>query len=168
LASLVPGGMGGLDTQLAAYQGAGYSISAESDGLALDGAVTTDPSKLTDAQREALGSGPNPLLAITPADAYAVFAASGVGKALEESVTQFAQLGPGPARTIERLGLIGPNGVLQHLTGDLGLQVGPEPSGVLPAGGTVMIGINDASAVQSWLDRHVPGLLAEAGPGFVS
>ena len=169
LASLVPGGMGGLDTQLAAYQGAGYSISAESDGLALDGAVTTDPSKLTDAQREALGSGPNPLLAITPANAYAVFAASGVGKALEESMTQFAQLGPGPARTIERLGLIGPNGVLQHLTGDIGVQVGPGNSGLLPVSGTVMIGVEDAGAVQSWLDDHLPVLLRQAGiPGLPS
>ena len=162
LASVVPGGMGGLDTQLAAYQGAAYSISAESDGLALDGAVTTDPTKLTDAQREALGSGPNPLLAITPADAYAVAASSGVGKALEDSVTQFAQLGPGPARTIERLGLIGPDGVLGHLTGDIGAQVGPG-SGLLPVGGTVMVGVDDTGAVQSWLDEHVPLLLKQSG-----
>ncbi len=168
LVDLIPGQTSGLTSQLDAYKGAAFSISAESNGLAIDSAVTTDPSKLTAAQREALGSGPNPLLALAPADAYAVVTSSGIGSALEDSVTQFAQLGPGPARTIERLGLIGPNGVLQHLTGDLGLQVGPEPSGLLPVGGTVMIGINDASAVQSWLDRHVPGLLAEAGPGFVS
>jgi hypothetical protein len=169
LASLVPGGMGGVDTQLAAYQGAGYSISARSDGLAIDGALTTDPSKLTDAQREALGSGPNPLLAITPSNAYAVLAVSGVGKALEESMTQFAQLGPGPARTIERLGLIGPNGVLQHLTGDVGVQVGPGTSGLLPVSGTVMIGVDDAGAVQSWLDDHLPVLLRQAGiPGLQS
>jgi len=168
LAGLVPGGMGGLETQLAAYRGAAYSISAEADGLAIDGAVTTDPSKLTDAQREALGSGPNPLLAITPADAYAVLASSGVGRALEDSVTQFAQLGPGPARTIERLGLIGPDGVLQHLTGDLGVEVGPA-SGLLPVGGTVMVGVDDAGAVQTWLDDHVPSLLAQAGvPGLSS
>jgi hypothetical protein len=166
LAALVPGGMGGLETQFAAYQGAGYSISAQSDGLAIDGAVTTDPTKLTDAQREALGSAPNPLLAITPADAYAVFAASGVGKALEGSMTQFAQLGPGPARTIERLGLIGPNGVLQHLTGDVGIQIGPAHSEFLPVGGTVMIGVDDGAAVRSWLDTHLPMLLARAGwPG---
>ncbi len=168
LVDLIPGQTSGLTSQLDAYKGAAFSISAESNGLAIDSAVTTDPSKLTAAQREALGSGPNPLLALAPADAYAVVTSSGIGSALEDSVTQFAQLGPGPARTIERLGLIGPNGVLQHLTGDLGLQVGPEPSGLLPVGGTVMIGINDATAVQSWLDRHVPGLLAEAGPGFVS
>ena len=167
LASLVPGAVGGLDTQLAAYQGAGYSISAQSDGLAIDGTVTTDPSKLTDAQRESLGSGPNPLLAITPADAYAVFAASGVGQALEESMTQFAQLGPGPARTIERLGLIGPNGVLQHLTGDVGIQIGPAHSEFLPVGGTVMIGVDDEAAVRSWLDTHLPLLLTRAGlPGI--
>jgi hypothetical protein len=148
--------------------GARLSISAESDGLAIDAAVTTDPSKLTAAQRDALGSGPNPLLALTPADAYAVVASSGIGSALEDSVTQAAQLGPGPARTIERLGLIGPNGVLQHLTGDLGLQVGPG-SGLLPVGGTAMVGIDDGAAVQTWLDKHVQGLLAQAGvPGLSS
>ena len=168
LASLIPGQAGGLASQLDAYQGAAYSISAESDGLAIDAAVTTDPSKLTAAQRDALGSGPNPLLALTPADAYAVVASSGIGSALEDSVTQAAQLGPGPARTIERLGLIGPNGVLQHLTGDLGLQVGPG-SGLLPVGGTAMVGIDDAAAVQTWLDKHVPGLLSHAGvPGLSS
>ena len=166
LANLVPGGMGGLDSQFAAYQAAAYSISAESDGLAIDGATTTDPSELTDAQRATLGSGPNPLLAITPANAYAVLATSGIGKALSDSVTQFAQLGPGPARMIERLGLIGPDGVLQHLTGDVGFQVGPG-SGLLPVGGTVMIGVDDAGAVQSWLDTHLPVLLARSGvPGL--
>jgi len=168
LANLIPGSAGGLGSQLDAYEGAAYSISAESDGLAIDAAVTTDPSKLTAAQRDTLGSGPNPLLALTPADAYAVLASSGIGSAIADSVTQAAQLGPGPARTIERLGLIGPNGVLQHLTGDLGLQVGPEQSEFLPVGGTVMVGIDDSAAVQTWLDRHVPGLLAQAGPGFVS
>jgi hypothetical protein len=168
LATLIPGQAGGLGSQLDAYQGAAYSISAESDGLAIDAAVTTDPNKLTAAQRDALGSGPNPLLALTPADAYAVVASSGIGSALEDSVTQAAQLGPGPAGTIERLGLIGPNGVLQHLTGDLGLQVGPG-SGLLPVGGTAMVGIDDAAAVQTWLDKHIPGLLAHAGvPGLSS
>src|SRR4051812_12007990 len=162
LAALVPGRMGGLETQFAAYEGAAYSISAESDGLEIDGAVTTDPSKLTDAQREALGSAPNPLLSITPANAYAVLASSGMGQTLEDSVTQYAQLGPGPARMIERLGLTGRNGVLQHLTGDLGVQVGPG-SGLLPVSGTVMIGVDDAGAVQSWLDDHVPGVVAQAG-----
>ena len=166
LASLVPGGLGGADAQFAAYQAAAYSISAESDGLAIDGATTTDPSKLTDAQRATLGSGPNPLLSLTPANAYAVLATSGIGKAIADSVTQLAQLGPGPARMIERLGLIGPDGVLQHLTGDVGVEVGPG-QGVLPVGGTVMVGVDDAGAVQSWLDTHLPVLLARAGvPGL--
>ena len=84
-------------------------------------------------------------------------------------MTQFAQLGPGPARTIERLGLIGPNGLLQHLTGDIGVQVGPGNSGLLPVSGTVMIGVDDAGAVQSWLDDHLPVLLRQAGiPGLPS
>jgi uncharacterized protein DUF3352 len=166
LASLVPGGMGGVAAQLAAYQGAAYSVSAEPDGLAIDAAVTTDPSKLTDAQRQALGSGPNPLLELTPSNAFAVLATSGVGAQIEDSLTQVGQLDPGTARTIARLGLVGPDGVLQHLTGDVGFQVGPG-SGLLPVSGTVMVGVDDAGAVQSWLDAHMPGLLAQAGvPGL--
>jgi hypothetical protein len=162
LASLVPGQMGGAETQLAAYQGAAYSISAEPNGLAVDAAVTTDPSKLTDAQRAALGAGPNPLLALTPSNAFAVLAASGIGKQFEDNLTQVGQLDPRAARTIARLGLIGPDGVLQHLTGDVGLEVGPG-SGLLPVSGTVMVGVDDAGAVQSWLDTHLPGLLSQAG-----
>jgi hypothetical protein len=162
LASLVPGRMGGVTTELAAYQGAAYSVSAEADGLAIDAAVTTDPSKLTDAQRDALGSAANPLLALTPSNAFAVLAISGVGAQLEDTLTQAGQLDRGAARTIARLGLVGPHGVLQHLTGDVGFQVGPG-SGLLPVSGTMMIGVDDAGAVQSWLDSHMPGVLAQAG-----
>ena len=56
--------------------------------------------------------------------------------------------------------------MLQHLTGDVGVEVGPG-SGLLPVGGTVMIGVDDTGAVQSWLDTHLPALLAQAGvPGL--
>jgi hypothetical protein len=113
-----------------------------------------------------LGAGPNPLLDLTPSNAFAVLAASGVGRQLEDGLTQISQLDPRSARMIARLGLIGPDGVLQHLTGDVSFEVGPG-SGLWPVSGTVMIGVDDAGAVQSWLDTHMPGLLAQAGvPGL--
>ncbi len=163
LARMIPGAATGLQgniEQLAAAQGLGFAVSAGADGIALDSVTTTDPSKLTQDQRDALaaGDGPNETLALVPPDAYAVLAAQGVTKGLETSVTQVAQLDPATARMIERLHLIGPNGLLGLLSGDLGVQVGPG-SGLLPVGGTVLVGTNDADAMQAWLDARIPKLL---------
>jgi hypothetical protein len=63
---------------------------------------------------------------------------------------------------IRRLHLIGPDGVLTHLTGDVAAQVGPG-KGLLPVSGTVILGVDDANAVSSWLDRYAPLLLQQAG-----
>ncbi len=163
LARMIPGAATGLQgniEQLAAAQGLGFAVSAGSDGIALDSVTTTDPSKLTQDQRDALaaGDGPNKTLALVPPDAYAVLAAQGVAKGLETSVSQVAQLDPATARMIERLHLIGPNGLLGLLSGDVGVQVGPG-SGLLPVGGTVLVGTNDADAMQAWLDARIPKLL---------
>ena len=163
LARMIPGAATGLQgniEQLAAAQGLGFAVSAGSDGIALDSVTTTDPSKLTQDQRDALaaGDGPNKTLALVPPDAYAVLAAQGVAKGLETSVSQVAQLDPATARMIERLHLIGPNGLLGLLSGDVGVQVGPG-SGLLPVGGTVLVGTNDGDAMQAWLDARIPKLL---------
>ena len=163
LARMIPGAATGLQgniEQLAAAQGLGFAVSAGSDGIALDSVTTTDPSKLTQDQRDALaaGDGPNETLALVPPDAYAVLAAQGVAKGLETSVSQVAQLDPATARMIERLHLVGPNGLLALLSGDVGVQVGPG-SGLLPVGGTVLVGTNDADAMQAWLDARIPKLL---------
>lgn len=152
-------------SQLNGTQGVGFSISAEPAGLAIDSVVTTDPSKLTEAQRDALAAGdePNPLLALVPADAYAVVAANGGANqgTVRGSLNQLGQIDPSTARLIRRLRLTGPDGVLSHLTGDAALQVGPA-KGLIPVGGTVVIGVDDADAVSAWLDRYLPVLLHEA------
>ena len=172
LANLVPGAVEGLQgsvEQLAAAQGLGFAVTAGADGIALDAVTTTDPSKLTQAQRDGLaaGDGPNETLALVPPDAYAVMAVQGVASGLETSVGQAAQLDPAAARMIAKLHLIGPKGLLGLLSGDLGVQVGPG-SGLLPVGGTVLIGMNDGEAAQAWLDAHLLKTLGGVVPGLQS
>lgn len=170
LVGSIPGAAGGLQDgiqQLQAAQGAGFAVTAGSDGIALDSVTTTDPSKLTQDQRDALatGDGPNETLALMPADAYAVMAVKGVTSGLETSVTQLAQLDPATARMIEKLHLLGPDGLLGLLSGDLGVQIGPA-SGLLPVGGTVLVGTNDGEAVQAWLDANLAKALGDTVPGL--
>jgi hypothetical protein len=153
---------------LSGIQGEGISLGAEPDGLVLNTVTTTDPSKLTPEQHDALVAGgqPNALLPLVPDDAYALVAGAGLtnGGTLESSLQQAGQLDPSAARMIRRLHLIGPDGVLTHLTGDVAAQVGPG-MGLLPVSGTVMLGVDDANAVSSWLDRYAPLLLQQAGLG---
>jgi hypothetical protein len=169
--SSIPGGMFPSmpsTAELDAVQGAGIAVTAQPDGLAIDSVVTTDPSKLSAEQRDALAAGnePNALLGLMPANAFAVIAATGTGtsgigtnpQALGDALDQIAQVDPSAARKIERLHL---QQLLGHLTGDLGVEVG-RGSGFLPVGATVMFGIDDPAAVSTWLDRYLPGLLQDA------
>jgi hypothetical protein len=151
---------------LAAAQGVGVAVSAGPDGLALDVATTTDPAALTQAQRDALAAadGPNDLLSLMPADALAVEAVAGGTTGFDRSLKDLTQFGPEIARDIERLGLLGPKGLLAHLTGDLGVQVG-KGTGPLPVGGTVLVGIDDPDAVRAWLDKRLPKLVGDAAFG---
>ena len=159
-------GLGTSLQALGATRGIGVALSAESDGIVLDTTMTTDPSRLTDEQRAALATAhdPNALLSLTPADAMAVFAYSGITKGFAQSAEQLAQLDPSTARTIEKLDLVGPGGVLQHLSGDLAWELGPG-SGLIPVSGTVMVGVDDAEAVNAWMSKHVPDLLADTPLG---
>ncbi|MDP9184062.1 MAG: hypothetical protein M3O29_00140, partial [Actinomycetota bacterium] len=156
--------------QFEGLEGVGFSVAAEPDGLAIDSVLTTDPSKLTQAQRDALAAAdrPNPLLSLTPADAYAVIGVSGaagsqgVGPtgALNDALEQIAQVDPSVARKLRQLHVAD---LLGHFTGDAAVQVAPG-TGLLPVSGTVVLGIDDADAVSAWLDRYVPILLSR-GPG---
>jgi uncharacterized protein DUF3352 len=154
--------------ELDAVQGAGIAVTAQPDGLALDTVVTTDPAKLTQEQRDGLtgGQDPNPLLALTPANAYAVLASSsgagGLGtngpRSIADALDQIGQVDPSAARMIARLHV---QQLLAHLTGDMAVEIGPG-SALLPVGATATIGIDDRVAVTNWLDRYLPVLLEEA------
>ena len=156
--------------QFEGLEGVGFSAAAEPDGLAIDSVVTTDPSKLSQAQRDALAAGaqPNSLLPLTPADSYAVVAVGGVASnagmspaaAINNALDQIAQVDESAAKELHRLHV---DDLLKHFTGDAAVQVAAG-TGLLPVGGTVAVGIDDADAVSAWLDRYVPILLSQ-GPG---
>jgi hypothetical protein len=159
-------------SQFDALQGFGMSVTAEPDGFAIDEAATTDPAKLTQEQRDALATGnqPNPLLPLVPADSLAVLAAKGSGvganqTAIDRALQQLGTSDPSVERLLRRFKVAE---LLGHLTGDAALQVGPA-TGQLPVGGTVMIGVDDAGAVTSWIDEYLPALFGEVAgaPGQV-
>ena len=138
----------GLD-QLGAIRGVGATLSAHPDGLAFDVVVRLDPSKLDPATRLQLDQPvhENGVLGFVPADAYVVATQQGLDETLKPTVDQLLTTAEGE-QIRQRIGV---DDALAALTGDLAFEVGPG-SGPVPAGGAIVIGVRDASAVQRTLD----------------
>jgi hypothetical protein len=126
-----------------AYVGLGLALSAESDGLAMDVSVPLDRSKLTpdDLANLSTDRDAGPLLAWVPAPAAILVAApraplGNLFAALDQSAPS-----AGLSHQLRRLGITGPGGLEQHLTGDLVVE------------GAVLLGTDDEAAMQSALDR---------------
>jgi hypothetical protein len=138
----------GLDL-LRAIRGVGATLSAHPDGLAFDVAVRLDPSELDPATRLQLDQPvhENGVLGFVPADAYAVATQQGLDETLKQTVDQILAT-PEGERIRQRIGV---DDTLAALTGDLAFEVGPG-SGPVPAGGAILIGVRDPSAVQRTLD----------------
>jgi Protein of unknown function (DUF3352) len=138
----------GLDL-LRAISGVGTTLSAHPDGLAFDVAVRMDPSKLDPVTRLQLDQPvhENGVLGFVPADAYAVATQQGLDETLKQTVDQILAT-PEGERIRQRIGV---DDALAALTGDLAFEVGPG-SGPVPAGGAILIGVRDPSAVQRTLD----------------
>jgi uncharacterized protein DUF3352 len=148
-------------TQLQAFKGLGFSLSAQKAGFELDFALDVDRSKLPPEQQAAFAEASNPgdALQSVPSRAYGVLAFGGVRQLVQSFVTQ-AQQNPEFGTIVNRLGL---QDVVDHLTGQAALEVGPGPTR-LP-GGAVLIGTNDATGMQRFLDRAATQLPTSSGPG---
>jgi hypothetical protein len=156
------GGLGAASTapgldMLRAIRGVGATLSAHPDGLAFDVAVRLDASKLDPATRRQLDQPvhENGVLGFVPADAYVVATQQGLDETLKQTVDQLL-ITPEGERIRQRIGV---DDTLAALTGDLAFEVGPG-SGPLPAGGAILIGVRDASAVQRTLDGLADLVLA--------
>jgi hypothetical protein len=152
---------------LDAYQGLGVALSAASDGLSLDVAAPVDRSKLSPEELAALSSdhGADPLIAWVPAKAFAFLAGPQLGaKSFIQSLEGTSDVVPGLSRNLRRLGITGPDGLENHLTGDLVVE-GEAGSGT--PGGAILLGTDDEAAMQRSLDlmaqRFVPQLLGSSG-----
>jgi hypothetical protein len=147
-----------------ALQGIGATLSANGDGVLTDLLVKFDESKLTPATRAALTHAGRADVVVRwiPKASDAFIAITGINKTIQTALDQ-AGSGPSVKASTDAIGLTGPAGVLQHLTGDAGLEVGLG-NGV-PAG-AILLGTDDAKSMSAFFGKLL--LLAEgaANSGF--
>ena len=112
--------------QASAFRGLGASLSAQSNGLALDLSVALDSSKLSSAEKEALGAGghENTVIGFVPKDAFGMFALTGFDKLAQSAIDQLGTLNPQAKQITDEVGLS--KDVLGDLTGDIGVEVEPK------------------------------------------
>ena len=146
-------------TSLDALDGAGISVSAEPEGLALDTVMMYDDTKLSDVQRRTLSAAdhPNRLIDLIPDDALGMYAVEHLDAAITDQVYRISSSDPQADEEFRRLGLTGPGGLLSQLTGDVAAAASPE-AGPIPVGGVLMFGTKDPDATSKWLDTTLQSL----------
>lgn len=145
----------GLNTQgisdASALQGIGLVLSARSDGIALDAAAKLDSSKLSASTKAALiqsGDASN-VVAWVPTTADGFWSATGLRQGIQVALDQLGSNDPSVKAGTDEIGLTGPDGVLQHLTGDAGLEATVDSS-IVPAG-ALMLGTDNAASMEKFL-----------------
>jgi len=151
-------------TSLDALDGAGISVSAEPDGLALDTVMMYDDAKLSDVQRQTLSAAdhPNQLIDLIPEGALGMYAVEHLDAAITDQVDHISASDPQADEEFKRLGLTGPGGLVSQLTGDVAAAASPE-AGPIPVGGVLMFGTKDPDATSKWLDTTLQSLPLGAG-----
>ncbi|MFN2569696.1 MAG: DUF3352 domain-containing protein, partial [Candidatus Dormibacteria bacterium] len=147
-----------------ALQGLALSLSAQGNGFAVDGTFDFDPAKLTAEQRRLLDTKPagNGLLSLVPARAYGFLALTGLKQAANSAVKSFGDIDPDIQRGLDQYGVTGPEGILEHLTGDGAVEAEPRAGASTP-GGALLLGTNDDAAMTRFLGKVAD--LAAAGTG---
>ncbi|MEX2275091.1 MAG: DUF3352 domain-containing protein [Actinomycetota bacterium] len=145
-------GLGGIDPE--AFGGMAMAASAEPNGIVVDISVQIDVAKLPPQIQDQLGTdpGPNDILAQVPTDSFAVFAATGIDRGLQQSLDQLGPLAP---PELAEFGLTGEDGVIANLTGDMALTVAPTATAKVPTG-ALLIGTEDEAGMQVFLDTIAP------------
>jgi hypothetical protein len=148
----------GFAPELDAYEGVAMSIRAEADGLAFDGVTRYDPARLPEAMRERLAASPtgsHPLLSSVPADAYGAFAQRDEVN-LDDFGRQLGLMEPSSQEELERLGIVGEDGLLSFLAGDVAFEVGPGA----PVAASLLLSTSDSAgfvaAVRTVIERVDP------------
>jgi hypothetical protein len=160
VAPLTPGATANPLAQPGAFRGLGASLSAESNGLALDLSVALDSSKLSGPQKEALDAGAheNTVIGFVPKDALGLFALTGFDKLAQSAIDQLGTLNPDFKQVTDEIGLT--SNVLSDLTGDIGIELQPGAGG--PPSGALLIGTKNESSTQGFLDRLATFLSEQA------
>lgn len=145
--------------ELAAFRGIGMTLAAGSDGLLGDVEIKIDASKLDTTMKNAIAQSArrNALLAWIPQRAFGVLASNGLKSGLQSAIDQTGALDAQASDSLKQLGLLGNNGVIAHLTGDLALEI--ESPTARTIGGAVLIGTSDPAGMQIFLTKL--GTIAE-------
>ncbi len=153
-AAIGAGGLGQLDV----IEGVGASLSAETDGLALDVTTKYDAAKLSQAQRDLVTAADheNTTLALVPDDAFAVSAQEHMDTILKMALDQIEQQVPGAADPIDQAGV---HELLTAMTGDIALEVGPGSDAAVS--GALIVGTDDPEQMGTFLEG-VAGFATQA------
>jgi hypothetical protein len=146
-----------------ALQGIGATVSANGDGVLADVLVKLDQSKLSPVTRDALAhSGrAETIVSWVPKKSDAFLAITSLNKTIQSLLDQSGNQA-GVKTATDAFGLTGPGGVLPHLTGDAGLEVGFGSNGI-PVG-AIVLGTNDAASMNAFFGKLL--LLADGAAGF--
>jgi hypothetical protein len=148
---------------LNALQGIGGAVSANGSGVAFDVAVKLDANKLSPATRQAfVATGrPDGVLRWIPKSSDGFFAIGNVDQSIKTLLDQYGS-DPSVKAGADAIGLTGPQGILPHLTGDLGVEV-ELGTGSVPSG-AVLIGTNDTAAMNAFFAKLL-GIAGALGAG---
>jgi Protein of unknown function (DUF3352) len=156
LASLVPSGAGtaSVTSVLKGYGGIGEAVVASSSGITVSGTIDFDAAKLSAAARAMLGvpAHANGSLAYVPAHALGFLTLVGLPQILRSVVSLAGpSIGTSASQALQQLGITGSSGIINHLTGDAGVEV-EQVQGTQVPSGALLIGTNSSGAAQSFLD----------------
>jgi hypothetical protein len=97
-----------------------------------------------------------------PAKAFAFLAAPHLGvQSFVRSLENTGEAVPGLSRQLQRLGVTGPDGLANHLTGDLVIEGGAAGSATGAPGAAVLLGTNNEVAMRSSLNRLASRLMPQ-------
>ncbi|HEX7247191.1 MAG TPA: hypothetical protein VF351_03720, partial [Actinomycetota bacterium] len=163
--SMAEAGMTADQLNAEGFEGVGLTVSAESDGFAIDSFAGVDASQLSDEQQGLLGSDhTNALIDLVSADAFGLAAQSGLDVTFGEQLEDLAAQDPTAAAELERLGVTGPGGLTSILGPDMAVEV--TRGSMLPVEGALMVSTTDPDAMRGLMDRwarQLGGAIATGG-----
>jgi hypothetical protein len=158
------GGLGDLE----AVDGIGLTLSAVSEGVALDVVASYDASALTGALREQVTAPDheNLLLQAVPKDAWGLFGAQHLDIAIREAVAQLEADDPAVAADLREAGITGTGGLLDVLSGDLAIAVAPDET--TSVGGVLLASVGDGAEAADAVERVAATLVELSSSGGVA
>lgn len=137
---------------LSALEGIGGAVSATGTGVAFDVGVKLDVHKLSPATRQAFTAAgrPDAVLHWVPKSSDGFLAIANVDQTIKTLLGQYGS-DPSVQASTDAVGLTGSQGILPHLTGDLGVEVDLGNNSI--PSGAILIGTNDSAAMNAFFGK---------------